>query len=149
MRAHATAQRDEARRLVAQEGLTYAQAAAATGVPESTLRKWGAADNWTAERGRTQGYLAQADAVKQRLMEDAISEEGKADPQKIFAWLQVEKAFPTYRYGQGGVDVKAKRALLAGFLDGLVAYFAEHDRDALALIEPHIGGLAKVLGADV
>jgi hypothetical protein len=130
-----TAAYDEARRLVVAEGYTYEEAAEATGIPASTLQKRGCAENWMDQRAHSMSYAASIRALKVKLLEKATA---SRDPQDVFAWRQVETAWPEHRYQPAQADPRARLALVLELLDELVNYLAEQAPDALAALRPHI-----------
>lgn len=133
----------EARRLVVEEGWAYREVAEATGIPLSTLQKRGAAEDWQSQRELGASYTAQFRALKVAQLKRA--QEG-GDPQAIYALLKLEAAFPEFRYArQGAVDAGTRRQLALEFLERVVAYLEAEDRNALAVLQPHLATLAERL----
>lgn len=126
----------EARRLVVQEGHSYAEASAATGIPESTLQKRGAAEGWMGQRQAATSYGDQVRALKAAALTAA-----KADPtntQLLFAWERLERAWPEHRYHQEQSDPGLKLRLALEMLEELAAFLAEVSPAALAALQPHL-----------
>ena len=63
----------EARRLVVQEGATYAEASTATGIPLATLQKRAATEEWQGQRDSSMSYDAQMRAIKAALAAGLVS----------------------------------------------------------------------------
>ena len=131
---------EEARRLVVQEKLSYAAAAEATGLSVSTLQKRAAAEAWQAQRETASTYGDQVRRLKVEALRAALADAG--DPQKLYAWQQLEKAWPEHRYSTAKDDPKVRLEVLLGVIEGLVAYLGEHDRNALTALQPHIRAYA-------
>lgn len=129
----------EAKRLVIDEGFTYAQAADATGIPVSTLQKRGAAEDWQGQRQSAASYSAQTRALKVALLQDAAATK---DPQKVYAWSVMEKAFPEHRYVKGTDDAGTRLAVGAEVIEALVEHLDQEDRPALTKLAPHLQSFA-------
>jgi len=142
--------RDEARRLVVHEGASYAEAAAATGLPVSTVEKWGAADRWQDERNTQMSYGAQIRALKAGLLKRAMEAvEAGGDPtQIVFAWKQAEAAYPEHRYAAvAKEDPKLRTRIAIEVVEELVAYLSETDRNALMVMQGHVEPFGRRLEA--
>lgn len=137
---------EEARRLVVAEGFSYADAATMTALPLSTLQKRAADEGWQKMRETASSYGTQVKAMKANLME-RIGNLTKADgdaqqiAQLIFAWKQMESAYPEHRYDKKS-DPKVKLQHGAEYLRFLVEFLAPRDRNAITALEPHIDALA-------
>lgn len=158
MRQHPAEVWAEARRLVVAEGWTYAKAAEATGISASTISKRAAREEWQTERDSTMGYAAQVRAIKHqmstrildKLADPDLSADGmKAVTQLIHAWKNAESAFPEHRYKQAEADPKAILGVALNVLERLVEYLAANDTNALAALEPHLEGFARVFEREV
>jgi hypothetical protein len=128
----------EARRLVVQEGATYAAAAEATGLPLRTVQKRAGREGWQGAREVGVSYAATAKALKAALLDRAMRETADGDPNKaaqlIFAWKQAESAFPEHRYSPAQTTPAARLAVASEVLGELVAWLEVHDRVALATV---------------
>lgn len=136
--------RHECRRLVTQEGWVYTDAAAATGVPLSTVQKWAAAEKWQATKGTTASYMDGVRQLKARMLAELL-DGGAADPQKVFALKTLESAFPEHRYTKPEEDPRAKLGVGAEVIEQLVAYLGGNDRNTLTALQPHLVGFATHL----
>lgn len=130
---------EEAERLFVREGFTYAQAAEATGIPESTLQKRGSAEEWGKRREHAQDYKATIKGLKIKLLDqvNVVLAKGGDPSQLIHSWRAVEAAYPEHRYDAKS-DPKAALAIAVDTMRKLVEYLGEHDRNALPAIEKHI-----------
>lgn len=141
----------EARRLVVQEGLSYGEAAEATGVPLSTIQKRASAERWQEERDVQGSYTAQIRALKAGLLQKAMTAmaDGTDPTQIVFAWKQAEAVYPEHRYNRATTapDPKAQLAIGVQVLEALVEYLGEHDRNALAAVQPHLRAVAQLVEA--
>lgn len=129
----------EARRLVIHEGYSYQEAAQATGIPLSTLQKRGAAEGWRGLRDSNASYNATVAKLKTDML--AVAIESK-DPQKLYAWLAVEKVYPASRYQPANTDGKVKLAIGAEVVTSLVDFIGKADRRALTILAPHLEAFA-------
>lgn len=125
---------EEARRLVVQEKCTYQQAAEVTGIPVSTLQKRAAVERWQDQRETAGTYADQVRRLKVAALKAAMDD--PADPQKLYAWQQLEKAWPEHRYHQEQSDPGLKLRLALEMLEELAAYLAEVSPTALAALQP-------------
>ncbi len=127
---------EEARRLVVQERHTYAQAADATGLSVSTLQKRAAQERWQDQRRTASSYSDQVRALKVAALEQALRDPG--DPQKLYAWQQLEKAWPEHRYAQEDEDPKVRLRIALEILEELVSFLGEVSPTALEALRPHL-----------
>lgn len=139
---------DLARRLVTGEGRTYAEASAETGIPESTLQKRAAKEDWQRQRGQSETYIAGMRALKVAMhcnLTKRVEAGEKIDPQELYALIQLERAIPEHRYQTAREDPKARLAVAINLLDELVDYLAEQAPDVLAGLRPHINPFSRRL----
>lgn len=127
---------EEARRLVVQEKYSYAQAAASTGIPVSSLQKRAAAERWQDQRETASTYADQVKRLKVAALREALASPG--DPQKLYAWQQLEKAWPEHRYHQEQTDPRLKLTIALEVLEELAGFLAEVSPVALAALQPHL-----------
>jgi hypothetical protein len=141
--------KDEARRLVCSEGYTYAQAAKVTGIPRSTLEKYGSSEGWHDQRQSAATYQATIRAAKAALLERLTTALGNPDvggnelAQLTHAWRQAEAAFPEHRYVVQGDDPRIRLQVGAEVLQLVTEVLAEVDRNALTRLQPHLGTIAQ------
>lgn len=129
---------EEARRLYVNEGWSYEEAAAVTGIPKSTLEKKGSAESWTEQRETSMSYAAQIRAAKASLMASILTAtDNQERAQLVHAWRGMETAWPEYRYN-AKADPKQLLELAADVIRAFVEYLAAQDTNALAVLEPHI-----------
>lgn len=139
----------EARRLVTAEGFTYAQAAAATGIPRSTLEKYGSSEGWLDQRESAATYLATARSMKAALLARVTQQLAAPDSdlnaisQALHALKSAETAFPEHRYVVQGDDPRVKLAIGAEVLQLVTEVLGEVDRNALAKLQPYIATIAQ------
>lgn len=140
---------DEARRLVTHEGASYVEAAAATGIPISTLEKRAASERWQDQRDTQMSYAAQIRALKAGLLQKALDAMAAGqDPTQItFAWKQAESAYPEHRYVPTKEDPKVRIRVAVEVVEELVAYLTETDRNALMVLQGHIEPFGRRLEA--
>lgn len=133
--------------MVVRDNATYTEAAAATGLPVSTIQKRAATEEWQADRETAVSYDASIRKMKRDLLAQVMEAiEAKRDAsQLVFAWKTAEAAFPEHRYSPTKTDPKAKLAIAADLIEVVVEYLAEHDTVALAKLEPHLTPIAKRL----
>jgi hypothetical protein len=132
---------DLARDLVVRGGQTYAEVAAATGLPLSTVQKRAARENWKAEADTATDYSARVRALKNKALDAALAGN---DPQLFYAWQAMERAWPEHRYTRAQNPAE-RREVAATVVEQLVAYLADVDRNVLAALQPHILPFAKHL----
>lgn len=145
----------EARRLVVQESYTYDQVATELDLPLSTLQKRAAREGWQEQRQANFGYGQVVRRLKSialdrayEAMEQAQSAEdiGRAT-QLLYAWQKTEQAYPEHRYAEAEEDPKARLKVGLEVVEQLVEYLVEHDRSALAVLQPHLVPFARQLEA--
>ena len=129
-----------ARRLVVDEGATYAEAAAAAGVPLSTLQKRAAAECWRGERQQAADYGALCRSLRAELARQAL--EAVQAKQAPAAFL--DALFKADRLAARGstIDPRVRLAAGADFLELLVRYLSENAPAVLTQLEPHIQSVA-------
>ena len=138
---------DEAQRLVVHEGQSYADAAAATGLPLSTLQKRACAEQWQEQRDASLSYSAQVRLGKARALKkltDLLADEKAVadDIAKVASvWRGIETAFPEHRYN-AKADPRQKLEVTVLVVEELVTYLAERDTAALAALRPHLRDFA-------
>lgn len=85
--------RENAKALFVDEGMTYDQVAASTGVSAAQLKRWGADEDWTGARKEYREAISsiKRDTVRLRaaLLKTALV---KQDPQSVYAFAAIEKA---------------------------------------------------------
>lgn len=145
----------EARRLVVQERQSYAVVAEATGLPLSTLQKRAAKERWMDQQEVSFGYDQTVKSLKSLALKRAYAafesakdgDELLKASQVLYAWKTAEQAFPEHRYTQVAEDPKARLAIQLETLELFVEHLTEHDRSALAVLQPHIVRLGERLEA--
>lgn len=139
---------DLAKRMVVSEGATYAEAAEASGIPVSTLQKRAAADEWQGQRSTVGSYIAQIRAIKSEMLADIQGTSPGADKtQKIFALVQLEKAYPEHRYTPPVEDPELKKRIALEVLELLATYLEGTDRTAFEKLRGHFLVFGKQLEA--
>lgn len=131
----------EAKRLVVAENMTYAQAAEATGVPVSTIQKTGAREDWMGQRQTRASYDATVGMLKAAALKKAMA---SMDPQDIYAWQAIEKAYPEHRR-RSKDDPQVRMAVAVEIIEELVTFLGQNDRNALASVQPLIQPFAAHL----
>lgn len=135
---------EEARRMVTADGATYAQAAAAVGIPLATLQKRAATEAWQDQRGSRATYAATIRAVKTALLAklqekiDDSTTTGDELVKTMVAWQKAETAFPEHRYAAEGLSAAARRAVGAEVLELVVGHLADHDPATLERFRAHL-----------
>lgn len=148
----------EARRLVVQEHMSYADAADATGLALSTLQKRAAREGWQDQRQNAAGYNTSVRRLKALALQAALTALENASSgdspallqaatQLMHAWRGAEAAYPEHRYAAAEEDPRAKLAMGLQSIEDLVAYLTEHDRSALTALRPHIAPFCAQLEA--
>ena len=141
-----TAAFGEARRLVVEEGCSYAEAAQVTGIPESTIQKRAAAEMWQAMRGGSMTYMAQVRALKAAMLARLIRM--SADPQTpamelsqvLASWTNLERTCPEHKYAPAESDPRQTLTARMEAMDALVQHLEKTDTNALGVLAPHIRG---------
>jgi predicted DNA-binding protein (UPF0251 family) len=145
----------EARRLVVEEGLTYAEAADRVGLSVRWVETLASRESWQTARQKhlniTHTYQQQIRQLKAAALERAVKllteepDTPEAD-RAVRQWSGLEARYPEHRYGDDG-DEQAE-ARRRGRLEGLelmVGFLAEHDPAALGALEPHLDALAVLI----
>jgi len=134
--------RKNARDLYVESGLSYEDVSRETGIAEQTLKNWGAAENWKAQREEYEReysmFHAKVAKAKLRLANEALKDD-KIDSQKIYALATLMKAGSNGAARGGSAD---KPALFIEFLGKLIEHVKAKDPDALRYLEPHIKSFA-------
>lgn len=94
-RGHPARAWEEARNAVILEGLTYAEAAARSGIDVSSIQKRAARDRWQDARkkraDRLVEYRGKLELLRDKLLDRALE---TGDPQAVHAFNQIEKTVP-------------------------------------------------------
>lgn len=135
---------ERARVLVVEQGADYEETARITGISLSAVQKRGAVDGWKDQRAafveQSSEYRDQVRRFKAQALSQAMKDN---DPQKVHAWLSIERAFPEHRYGD--LSEGEKRALVGMFIEQLVEYFGAADANVLKDLHAHLQPLAEHL----
>ncbi|HNC96313.1 MAG TPA: hypothetical protein PKW90_09340, partial [Myxococcota bacterium] len=129
-----------ARRLVT-EGKTYADAAAATGIPLSTIQKRAGEEKWQANKGAAKvSYAETAKLLKQDLLEAVLKARqdgvGANEVATLLAsWEKVERVFPERYYAAQAEDPRQRLELALEMLEEWVEFLGEVDPDLLTRIQ--------------
>ena len=139
---------DVARTLVVNEGRSYAEASAESGIPLSSLQKRAADEGWRDQQRTAVSYNARVRGLKDKYLQSLetlldASADANAIAQAAHAWRGIEQAFPEHRYAKKS-DPKVRLEIGGEVLRALIEYLSAHDTNALAAIEPHIEGFANV-----
>lgn len=131
---------DLARRLVVDEKQSYADAAAATGIPLSTLQKRAAAENWQQQRQQVADYGATCRAIRAALAQEAL----KAVQAGANPGVYIDALHKADRLAARGSTIDPRARLQAGaeLLELVVAFLAEEAPAALKVLEPHLQPIA-------
>lgn len=133
----------EARRLVVEDGQTYAQAAEAVGIPLSTIQKAASREEWQKGREGALSYGQSVKRVKALALAKAIAslESGQGDTVGLLnAWRALETAYPESRYAKG-LAPGEMRDLIGHVVMEIVEFLSNTDRNALTALAPHIRAL--------
>jgi hypothetical protein len=84
--------RERARGLYVVDGLTYAQTAEETGVNVTTLKNWGAEENWKSRRSKYTGKVRDIESDFMELLETLLKKaKDSKDPQDVYAAVRLAK----------------------------------------------------------
>lgn len=130
-----------ARRLVIDEGRSYAEAATLAGLPLSTLQKRAADERWRDQRKTAVDYGVLCRQLRAKLAERALT----AITQGESPAAHIDALFKADRLAARGSTVDPKVRLLAGaeLLELVVNVLAAEAPAALNLLNPHLETIAR------
>ena len=141
--AYSLDDKTRARQLFVEDGMTYEEVAAETGISRGNLKNWGKAGDWgAAQKEFEKEYLELTTNVHKLKLTTVKNALVSMHSQDIIAATNLLKAMPANRRGKGGVD---KAALFIDWMSGFVDYLKAHDAEALRHLEPHIQGFAETM----
>lgn len=137
----------DARRLVTQEGASYAEAAEATGIPLSTLQKRGAAEGWLEKRDVSRSMEASREALRAAILDRtlALAQDPQSKPNEVAQLVHAWRGLEAVSKGVSVLDDPAEREKVAlEVIMALVEYLGEKNPTALAPLQGEIRGFLKV-----
>lgn len=137
-----------AREIFVEQGMTYKEVAAETGVSENNLKKWGSEGKWKTERQEFEKEFfalhSKVQKAKIKLLDGIIDkpEMGQVEINRLNTFAAIEKA--TARSGlRARSEDKASQVL--DWLQRLVSFLQERDSEALRYLHPHLRAFADEL----